>query len=126
MVEIKEVSYKEDRLRFFVNKRNAVQRRYNRLERSIAPDESYLSERIQLLDDCGRELSFYDDVIAMLAAEAAPRTEVQKEVLCDVIEVLNNKFRKCDKDEVETVLDISRAVFELKKKYKIVWGEKAE
>ena len=66
MVEIKEISYKDDRLGFFVDQRRAVQKRYDRLERAITPDEPYMSERWQFLADYGRELSFYDDVIEML------------------------------------------------------------
>lgn len=70
MVEIKEISYKNERLGFFVDKRRAVQKQYDRLQKDIKPDEPYLSERRQFLDDCGRELSFYNDVIKILEAGA--------------------------------------------------------
>ena len=66
MVTIKEISYKDERLEFFVNKRNALQKKFDKLEKSIKSDEPYLSERRQVLSDYGRELSFYDDVIEML------------------------------------------------------------
>ena len=63
---IKETSYKDERLGFFADQRKLVQKRYDKLEKQIKPDEPYLSERRQFLSDCGRELSFYNDVIAML------------------------------------------------------------
>lgn len=66
MVEIKEISYENDRLNFFLDKRKSAQKRYCRLEKAISPDEPYLSDRRQLLSDCGRELSFYNDIISML------------------------------------------------------------
>lgn len=66
MVEIKEIPYKNDRLGFFVDQRRAVQKRYDRLEKAITSDEPYMSERRQFLSDCGRELSFYNDIIEML------------------------------------------------------------
>ena len=71
MSKFKEITYKEERLVFFVDKRKVVQKRYDRLEKQIKPDESYLSERIQILSDCGRELSFYNDVIKMLEDDMA-------------------------------------------------------
>lgn len=66
MVEIKEISYENERLNFFIDKKENVQKRYRRLEKAIKPDEPYLSDRRQLLSDCGRELSFYNDIISML------------------------------------------------------------
>ena len=69
MVEIKEISYKDERIGFFANQRKLVQKRYDRLEKAIKPDEPYMSERRQFLSDCGRELSFYNDVIEMLESE---------------------------------------------------------
>lgn len=68
MVGIKEISYENERLNFFLDKRRIVQKRYRRLEKAINPDEPYLSDRRQLLSDCGRELSFYNDIISMLEA----------------------------------------------------------
>lgn len=66
MAELKVITYKEERLGFFADQRKIVQKRYNLLEKAITPDEPYLSERRQMLSDCGRELSFYDDVVKML------------------------------------------------------------
>lgn len=66
MAELKEITYKEERLGFFADQRKTVQKRYDRLEKAIKPDEPYLSERRQFLSDLGRELSFYNDVIKML------------------------------------------------------------
>lgn len=45
MVEIKEISYKDERLEFFADQRKVVQRRYDKLAKTIKPDEPYLSER---------------------------------------------------------------------------------
>ena len=69
MITLKKVSYKEQRLIYFADQRRAVQRRFKRLEKLVKPDDSYLSESRQLLSECGMELSFYDDIIAMLEAD---------------------------------------------------------
>ena len=66
METLKVLSYKEQRLGYFVDQRRAVQRRYKRLEKLVKPEDSYLSESRRLLSECGMELSFYNDVIAML------------------------------------------------------------
>ncbi len=78
MVEIRETSYNDERLGFFADQRKLVQKRYDRLEKQIKPDEPYLSERRQFLADCGRELSFYNDVIEMLENDVA--AEIFKEI----------------------------------------------
>lgn len=78
MVEIKEVSYKDDRLRYFADERNKVQKRYNKLEKAIKPNDLYLSESGQLLGDCGRELSFYNDVIKMLEDDFTSKSEIER------------------------------------------------
>lgn len=64
--ELKLITYKEERLIYFADKRKLVKKRYDRLENAIKPDEPYLSERRQFLSDLGRELSFLNDVIKML------------------------------------------------------------
>lgn len=66
MAELKLITYKEERLIYFTDQRKLVQKRYDRLEKAIKPDEPYLSERRQFLSDLGRELSFLNDVIKML------------------------------------------------------------
>lgn len=66
MAELKLITYKEERLIYFADQRKLVQKRYDRLEKAIKPDEPYLSERRQFLSDLGRELSFLNDVIKML------------------------------------------------------------
>lgn len=66
MYQLKALSYKEQRLGFFADQRKTVQRRFKRLEKLVKPEDSYLSESRYLLTECGMELSFYDDVIAML------------------------------------------------------------
>ena len=76
MVELKEITYKEERLGFFADQRKTVQKRYDRLEKAIKPDEPYLSERRQFLSDLGRELSFYNDVIKMLEADIPQKVSI--------------------------------------------------
>ena len=66
MFKLETISYEEERLSFFIDQQKVVQKRYKRLERGLSPDEPYLSERRHLLSECGRELSFYNDVINML------------------------------------------------------------
>ena len=78
MAEIKAISYENERLEFFKKLQQAIQKRYNRLEKTIDPDEPYMSERRQLLLDCGRELSFYNDVIEMLENEVVPKVIVHQ------------------------------------------------
>lgn len=84
MVEIKETSYKDERLGFFADQRKLVQKRYDRLEKQIKPDEPYTSERREFLSDCGRELSFYNDIIEMLEADKVVPKEVIKEIFEDI------------------------------------------
>lgn len=69
MMTLKSVSYKEQRLSFFADQRKTVQRRLKRLEKLVKPEDSYLSEPVRLLSECGMELSFYNDVIEMLEAD---------------------------------------------------------
>ena len=66
MAELKLITYKQERLIYFADQRKLVQKRYDRLEKAINPDEPYLSERRQFLSDLGRELSFLNDVIKIL------------------------------------------------------------
>lgn len=77
MVEIKETSYKDERLGFFADQRKLVQKRYDRLEKQIKPDEPYISERREFLSDLGRELSFYNDVVEMLEHGVVPKSELE-------------------------------------------------
>ena len=77
MVEIREISYNNERLGFFADQRKLVQKRYDRLEKQIKPDEPYTSERREFLSDLGRELSFYNDVIEMLENGVVPKSEVE-------------------------------------------------
>ena len=72
MIELKTTTYKDERLGFFADQLRVAQKRYDRLEKAIAPDEPYMSERRQFLSDCGRELSFYKDVIEMLEEDLHP------------------------------------------------------
>ena len=131
MVEIKEMSYKDERLGFFADQRKLVQKRYDRLEKQIKPDEPYTSERREFLSDLGRELSFYNDVVEMLEHGVVPKSEVAK--IFEEIELFLNKaidgWRKERKvaynDRQIEMIDFRNGTFkyclheiaELKKKY---------
>lgn len=131
MVEIKEISYKDERLGFFADQRKLVQKRYDRLEKQIKPDEPYTSERREFLSDLGRELSFYNDVVEMLEHDVVPKSEVAK--IFEEIELFLNKaidgWRKERKvaynDRKIEMIDFRNGAFkyclheiaELKKKY---------
>ncbi|MBO5828834.1 MAG: hypothetical protein J6R59_10355 [Paludibacteraceae bacterium] len=78
MVEIKKISYEDERLGFFVDQRKLAQKRYDRLKRQIKSDEPYTSERMQFLYDCARELSFYNDVVGMLEDNIVPSSKVEE------------------------------------------------
>lgn len=94
MVEIKETSYKDERLGFFADQRKLVQKRYDRLEKQIKPDEPYTSERREFLSDCGRELSFYNDVIEMLENDVVPKSEVAKEIFEEIDTIFREHFKR--------------------------------
>ena len=120
MVEIKEISYKDERLGFFAGQRKLVQKRYDRLEKQIKPDEPYTSERREFLSDLGRELSFYNDVIEMLENDVVPKSEVEK--IFDEFERMlsDNLHADCQMgDYIEDYYDVDLYddFWELKKKY---------
>lgn len=98
MVEIKEISYKDERLGFFADQRKLAQKRYDSLEKQIKPDEPYTSERREFLSDLGRELSFYNDVVEMLEHGVIPKSEVTK-----IFEEIENKISEDINDIVERV-----------------------
>lgn len=89
MVTMNMISYKDERLGFFADQRKLVQKRYDRLEKQIKPDEPYTSERREFLNDLGRELSFYNDVIEMLENGVIPKSDVEK--IFEEIELFLNK-----------------------------------
>ena len=115
MVTMNEISYKDERLGFFADQRKLVQKRYNRLEKQIKPDEPYTSERKEFLSDLGRELSFYNDVIEMLENGVVPKSETAKEIF-DWIE--SNCYGDRDEDNGEYVICIYAQDYdEFKEKY---------
>ena len=87
-MQIIKTSYKDERLKFFVDKREAAIKKYNQLEKTTTSDISYLSEQIQILSDCGRELSFYSDVIEMLENNVSPKSEVVREIFDEWLDML--------------------------------------
>ena len=120
MVEIKEISYKDERLGFFADQRKLVQKRYDRLEKQIKPDEPYLSERREFLSDCARELSFYNDVIEMLESGVVPKSELAK-IFDEFEKIMKDNLHEavCIGDSVEDYYDVDLYddFWELKKKY---------
>ena len=86
-MEIKEISYKDERLGFFADQRKLVQKRYDRLEKQIKSDEPYTSERREFLSDLGRELSFYNDVIEMLENDVVSKlAEAEEKIMALSVE----------------------------------------
>jgi hypothetical protein len=63
-IEIKSITYEEERLYFFVDQVSLAQKKYDRLYKTFK-DAPYLSEGAQFLSDAGRELQFYKDVVEM-------------------------------------------------------------
>lgn len=106
---IKETSYKDERLGFFADQRKLVQKRYDRLEKAIKPDEPYMSERRQFLSDCGRELSFYNDVIEMLENDVVPKSAVElyQRLNAELEQELATTYDKLEdtKSEVEKIFE---------------------
>ena len=86
MVTMNMISYEDERLGFFADQRKLVQKRYDRLEKQIKPDEPYTSERREFLSDLGRELSFYNDVIEMLENSVVPKDVVSTAIVNQIFE----------------------------------------
>lgn len=74
MVQLKQITYEEERLAYFQAKKQEAEKRYKKLEKvakSMGIDtSSYLSKEIEALSDAGRVVSFYADVIEMLKVNA--------------------------------------------------------
>lgn len=119
MVEIKEISYKDERLEFFVDQRTVVQRRYDKLAKTIKPDEPYLSERRQLLDDCGRELNFYNDVIEMLENDVVSKRtlDVYMRLNSELEQELATTYDKLDEAENKVANNIFEEIDEFTYRY---------
>lgn len=122
MVEIKVTTYKDERLGFFADQRKLVQKRYDRLEKQIKPDEPYISERREFLSDLGRELSFYNDVVEMFENDVVPKSEVAK-IFNEFEKILSDNFHAdcqmgdCIEDYYD--VDVYDDFLELKRKYEV-------
>jgi hypothetical protein len=64
-IEIKSITYEEERLYFFVDQVSLAQKKYDRLYKTFK-DAPYLSEGARFLSDAGRELQFYKDIVEIL------------------------------------------------------------
>ena len=101
MVTMNMISYEDERLGFFADQRRVVQKRYDRLEKQIKPDEPYTSERREFFSDCGRELSFYNDVIEMLENGVVAKKifEVYRRLNDELEEELATVYDKLEESE---------------------------
>ena len=70
---LKTITYEEDRLSFFIEQRKIAEKKYKRVMKLLKPDDSYLSEINLLASETGQELSFYNDVVKMLANDLADK-----------------------------------------------------
>ena len=64
-MEIKVITYEQERLDFFTQAMNLAHKRYNMLFRMFK-DNPYLSGGTTIVSDAGRESQFYHDVVEML------------------------------------------------------------
>lgn len=118
MVTINEISYKNERLGFFADQRKLVQKRYDRLEKQIKPDEPYTSERREFLSDLGRELSFYNDVIEMLENGVVPKSEHNKAIdlwadnYADAVEKWERAYEDLEIDFYNAKTSTAKEIFE--------------
>ena len=64
-MEIKIITYEEDRLNYFTKLMKKAQKRYNRLFKKFK-DAPVLSSEAEILSDAGRETHFFGDVVEML------------------------------------------------------------
>ena len=114
MVTINVISYEDERLGFFVDQRRAAQKKYERLEKQLKLDSGYLSAEVEALSDCGRKLSFYNDVIEMLENDVVPRREVDK--LQEAYTELNKALAKTIQSNADLVnyekTKLTREIFE--------------
>lgn len=74
VVKIEVITYDQERLNYFTDLMKRAQKRYDRLYKKFA-NSPYLWEETELLNDAGRELQFYKDVIALLEKSYRKRSE---------------------------------------------------
>ena len=113
MVTMNMISYEDERLGFFADQRKLVQKRYDRLEKQIKPDEPYTSERREFLSDLGRELSFYNDVIEILENGVTPKSEIAKEIFEEIDKITLKYLDDKEYSTGDMVYDLDK----LKEKY---------
>lgn len=75
-IEIKSITYEEERLYFFVDQVSLSKKKYDRLYKTFK-DAPYLSEGARFLSDAGRELQFYKDVVETLDKGYRKQSEVE-------------------------------------------------
>lgn len=89
--EIKVITYDQERLNYFTDLMKKAQKRYDRLYKKFA-NSPYLWEETELLNDAGRELQFYKDVIALL--EQGYRKQ-SKGVWVKLLDEYDCEYAKC-------------------------------
>lgn len=77
-MNFKVVTYEEDRLSFFIDQRKIAEKKHKRVLKQLKPDDSYISEISLLASETGQELSFYNDVVEMLARDLTEKIRVRK------------------------------------------------
>lgn len=118
MVTMNMISYEDERLGFFADQRRVVQKRYDRLEKQIKPDEPYTSERREFLADCGRELSFYNDVIEMLESGVVSKSEHDKAIdlwadnYSDAVDKWERAYEDLEIDFENAKTEVATKIFE--------------
>ena len=76
-MNFKTITYEEDRLSFFIDQRKIAEKKYKRVIKQLDPNDLYLSEMHLLASETGQELSFYNDVVEMLARDLAEKKRVR-------------------------------------------------
>jgi translation initiation factor 2 alpha subunit (eIF-2alpha) len=64
-VQIDVITYEKDRLDFFTALMKKAQKKYDRLYKRFE-NSPYLSEGAELLNNAGRELQFFEEIVEML------------------------------------------------------------
>lgn len=121
-IDIKSITYEEERLYFFVDQVSLAQKRYDRLYKTFK-DAPYLSEGTQFLSDAGRELQFYKDVVEMLDEGYRKQSENVIELPCRVGETLYVISQIKDKRILPFINEYEVTSIGIKKKGIIVYHE---
>ena len=73
-VTIQVITYEEERLEFFLDKKAEIQKKIDKLEKQLSLDESFLSLRYEKINEYARQLNFYEDAINALISQDKQRS----------------------------------------------------